>query len=193
MKLGIEFFFTVIKSFGGFTFKLLPNFLLKDELFLSLSATCHGSHRDEEAALEYLDFLDENEPLDRAGMIADDDGRTSLLPSDGGLEISGTEGETEAKSSDLKSLATRVTRAMLGCAFLEVHIEENMFTKFGDVDSIENVLDESVEQEGPLGEPEDEDKVEHKVVEEALVVETLLTGPLPTWTAAMFNHSPGTL
>ena len=47
-----------------------------------LSATCHGSQRDAEAALEYLDFLDENEPLDGAGVISDDDGSAISLPSD---------------------------------------------------------------------------------------------------------------
>ena len=65
-------------------FKFLPKFLLKGELFLSLSATCHRSHRDEEAALEYLDFLDENEQLDGAGLSA------LSRPSDGGLAICGT-------------------------------------------------------------------------------------------------------
>ena len=51
----------------------------------SLSATCHGSHRDAETALEYLDFLEENEPLDGAGVISADDGSAISLPSDGGL------------------------------------------------------------------------------------------------------------
>ena len=37
----------------------------------SLSASCHGSHRNAEAALEYLHFLDENELLDGAGLISD--------------------------------------------------------------------------------------------------------------------------
>ena len=59
-----------------------------------LSATCHGSHRDAEAALELVDFLDEKEPLDDAGVISDDDGSAILLPCDGTLEISGTEGES---------------------------------------------------------------------------------------------------
>ena len=153
----------------------------------SLSATCHGSHRDAEAALEYLDFLDENEPLDGAGLISDDDGSAILLPSDGGLEISSTEGESKAKSSDGKSLMTRVM-AMIRCAFVEVHVEGEMFTKFGDVDVIRNVGNESVEQEGPLG----EGLVEAEVEEEALVAETLLTGTQPTWAAMMLNHSPGT-
>ena len=68
--------------------------------------------------MEYLDFLDKNEPLDSAGLISDDDGRAISLPSDGGLEISDTEGESEAKSSDWKSLTTSVTMAMTRCAFL---------------------------------------------------------------------------
>ena len=42
--------------------------------------------------------------------------------------------------------------AMIRCAFLEVHVEEEMFAEFGDVDSIEDVGNESVEQNGPLGE-----------------------------------------
>ena len=68
--------------------------------------------------MEYLDFLDENELLDGAGMISDDDGSAISLPSDGGLEISGREGESEAKLSDGKCLTTRVTMAMIRCAFL---------------------------------------------------------------------------
>ena len=159
----------------------------------SLSATCHGSHRNAEAALEYLDFLDKNEPLDSAGLISDDDGRAISLPSDGGLEISDTEGESEAKSSDWKSLTTSVTMAMTRCAFLEVHVEVEMFGEFGDVDGIGDVGNESVEQEGPLGEGLVEAEVEHKVEEEALVAETLLTGAQPTWAAMMLNHSPWTL
>ena len=99
-----------------------------------LSATCQGSHRDAEAALEYVDFLDENEPLDGAGVISDDDGSAISLSSDGGLEISGTEGESEAKSRDGKSLTKRVTMAMIRCAFLEVHVEEEMFAEFVDED-----------------------------------------------------------
>ena len=43
--------------------------------------------------------------------------------------------------------------------------------EFGDVDGIEDVGDESVEQEGFLGEA----NAEHKVEEEALVAETLST------------------
>ena len=57
--------------------------------------------------MEFLDFFDEKEQVDGAGAISDDDGSPILLPSDGGLEISGTEGESEAKSSDGKSLTTR--------------------------------------------------------------------------------------
>ena len=34
------------------------------------------------------------------------------------------EGESEAKSSDGKSLTTRVTMVKIRCAFLEVHMEE---------------------------------------------------------------------
>ena len=37
-----------------------------------------------------------------------------------------------------------------------------------------------------------EAEVEHKVEEEALVAETLLTGTQPTWAAMMLNHSLGT-
>ena len=140
-----------------------------------LSATCHRSHRDAEAALEYLDFLDEKKPLDDAGVISDDDGSAILLQCHGRLEISGTEGESEAKSSDGKSLTTRVTKVMIRCAFLEVHVEEEMFAEFGDEDDIEDVEDDSFEQEGPLGEGLGEAEVEHKVEEEALVAETLLT------------------
>ena len=160
-----------------------------------LSATCQGSQRDAEAALEYLDFFDENGPLDGAGVISDDDGSAISLPSDDGLEISGTEGESEAKSRDGMTLTTRVTMAMIRCAFLEVHVEEEMFTEFGDEleDDIENVRDESVEQEGPLGEGLGEEEVEHKIEEEALVAETLLTGMQPAWATMMLNHSPGTL
>ena len=101
-----------------------------------LSATCHGSHRDAEAALEYLDFLDENEPLDGAGVISDDNCSAMSLASDDGLEISSTEGESEAKSNDGKSLTTRVTMAMIRCAFMEVHVEEEIFTEFGEEDDI---------------------------------------------------------
>ena len=138
----------------------------------------------------YLDIFDENEPLDGAGVISGDNGSAISLPSDGGLKISGTEGESEAKSSDGKSLTTKVTMAMIRCAFLEVHVEEEMFAEFGDEDDIE---DESVEQDGQLGEGLGEAEVEHKVEEEALVAETLLTGRQPAWATMMFNHSPGTL
>ena len=85
-------------------------------------------------------------------MISDDDGSAFSLPCDGRLEISGTEGESEAKSSDGKSLTTRVTKVMIRCALLEVHQDEKMFAEFGDEDDIQDVEDESVEQEGPLGE-----------------------------------------
>ena len=135
--------------------------------------------------MEYLDFLDENEPLDGVGVISDDDGCDISLPSDVGREISGTEGESEAKSSDGKSLATRVTMAMIRRAFLEVHVEEELLAEFGDEDDIEDVEDESVEQEGPLGEGLGEAEVEQKVEEEALVAETLLTGTQPAWATMM--------
>ena len=158
-----------------------------------LSASCHRSHGDAEEALEYLKFLDENKPLDGAGVISDDDGSAISLPSDDGLEISGTEVESEAKSRDGKSLTMRVTMAMIRCAFLEVHMEEEMFAEFGDDDDIEDVEDESVEQEGPLGEGLGEAEVEKKVEEEALVAETLLTVTQPVWATMMLNHSPGTL
>ena len=70
---------------------------------------------------------------------------------------------------------------MIRCAFLEVHVEEEMFAEFGDEDDIEDVEDESFEQEGPLGEGLGEAEVEHKVEEEALVAETLLTGTQAAW------------
>ena len=126
-------------------------------------------------------------------MISDDDGSAILLPCDGRLEISGTDCESEAKLSDGKSLTTRVTKVMIRCAFLEAHVEEEMFAEFGDEDDIEDVEDESFEQEGPLGEELREAEVEHKVEEEALVAETLLTGTQAAWATMMLNHSPGTL
>ena len=116
-----------------------------------------------------MDFLDEKEPLDDAGVISDEDGSAISLSCDGRLEISGTEGESEAKLSDGKSLTMRVTKVMIRCAFLEVHVEEEMFAQFGDEDDIEDVEDESFEQEGPLGNGLGEAEVEHKVEEEALV------------------------
>ena len=79
-------------------------------------------------------------------MISDDDGIAISLPCDGRLEISGTEGESEAKSRNGKSLTTRVTKVLIRCAFLEVHVEEEMFAEFGDEDGIEDVEDESFEQ-----------------------------------------------
>ena len=57
--------------------------------------------------------------------------------------ISVDDGESEAKSSDGKSLTTRVTLVMIRCAFLEVHVEEDMLAEFGDEDDIEDVEDES--------------------------------------------------
>ena len=51
--------------------------------------------------------------------------------------------------------------AMIRCAFLEVHVEEEMFVEFGDEDDIDNVEDESVEPEGPLGDGLGEAEVEH--------------------------------
>ena len=183
-------------------FKFLPSscrsFCSKVSCF-PLSATCYGSHRERqpwgeaEAALEYLNFLDKKEPFDGAGGISDDDGSAISLPSDGGLEISGTEGESEAKPSDGKSLTTGVTMAMMRCAFLEVHVEKEMYAEFGNENDVEDVEDESVEQEGPLGEGLGEAEVEHKVGEEALVVETLLTGTQAAWATMMLNHSPGML
>ena len=117
-------------------------------------------------------MLDENEPLDGAGLISDD-GSAISLPSDGRLEISGTGGESEAKLSDGKFLITRVRIAMIRCAFVEVHVEEEMFVEFGDLDVIQDMENESVEQEGPLREGLVEAEVEHNVEEEALVAETL--------------------
>ena len=140
-----------------------------------------------------MDFLDEKEPFDDAGVISDNDGSASSLPCDGRLESSGTEGESEAKSSDGKSLMTRVTKVMIRCAFLEVHVDEEMFAEFGDEDDIEDAEDESFEQEGPLGEGLEEAEVEHKVEEEALDTETLVTRTQAAWATIMLNHSPGTL
>ena len=78
-------------------------------------------------------------------MISDDDGSANLLPCDGRLEISGTEGESEAKSSDGKSLTTRVTMVMIRCASRKgAHRREEMFVEFGDEDDIEDVEEESV-------------------------------------------------
>ena len=125
-------------------------------------------------------------------MISDDDGSAISLPCDDRLEISGTEGESEAKSSDGKSFTTRVTKAMIRCAFLEVHVEEKMFAEFGDEEDIEDVEDESFEQEGPFGGRLGEAEIEHKIEEEALVAETLLTGTQAAWATMMPNHSPGT-
>ena len=48
---------------------------------------------DAEAAFGYLHFVDENEPLDGDGLISDDNGSAISLQIDGGLEISGKEGE----------------------------------------------------------------------------------------------------
>ena len=96
-----------------------------------------------QAALEYLDFLDENELLDGAGVISDANAfAISLL----------TECESEAKSRDGKSLMTTVKMAMIRGAFLEVNVQEEMFAEFGDEEDIEDVEDESAGQEGPLGE-----------------------------------------
>ena len=82
---------------------------------------------------------------------------------------------------------------MTRCAFLEVHVEEEMLAEFGDEDDIEDVEDESFEQEGPLGVGLGEAEVEHKVEEEALVADKLLTGTQAVWETMMLNHSPGTL
>ena len=82
---------------------------------------------------------------------------------------------------------------MIRCAFLEVHVEEEMSAEFGDEDDIEDVEDESFEQEGRFGERLGEAEVEHKVEEEALVAETLLTGTQAALATMMLNHSPGTL
>ena len=82
---------------------------------------------------------------------------------------------------------------MIRCAFLEVHVKEGMFAEFADEDDIEDVDYESFEQEGPLGEGLGEAEVEHKVEEEALVAETLLTGTQSSVATMMLNHSPGAL
>ena len=67
-----------------------------------------------------------------------------------------------------------------------------MFAEFGDMDGIEDPGDESVEQEGPPGDRLVEAEVKHQVEEEALIAETLSAVTQPT-SAAMINHSPGTL
>ena len=126
-------------------------------------------------------------------MISDDDGSAISLPCDGRLEISGTEGESKAKLSDAKFLTTRVTKVMIRCAFLEVHVKEEMFAEFGDEEDIEDVEEESFDQESPLGEGLGEAEVEHQVEEEALVAETLLTRTQAAWATMTLNHSPGTL
>ena len=54
-------------------------FSLSLSLSLPLSATCDGSDRDAEAGLEYLYVLDDNEPLDGAGLISDSNGPFSQL------------------------------------------------------------------------------------------------------------------
>ena len=82
---------------------------------------------------------------------------------------------------------------MIRCAFLEVHVEEEMFEEFGNVDDIEDNGGESVEQEGSLGEELVKTEVEHKIEEEALVRERLLMGTQPKRAAMMLSHSPGTL
>ena len=87
-KLRIE----LSSRFEVFIFKFSPKFRSKVSCF-SLSATCHGSHRDAEAALEDLDFLDDNEQLDGAWLISDNNGSVISLSSHGVLEISDTEGE----------------------------------------------------------------------------------------------------
>ena len=58
---------------------------------------------------------------------------------------------------------------MIRCSFVEVHLEEEMFVEFGDVNSIEDVGDESVQQEGPLGKGLVQAEVKHKVEKDALV------------------------
>ena len=67
LRLLVQFFFTApFSKVGSF----------------SLSANCHGSHKDVEGALEYLDFLDENGPLDTNdgnGLISDDDDSQRLF------------------------------------------------------------------------------------------------------------------
>ena len=52
--------------------------------------------------------------------------------------------------------------AMTRCAFLQVHVEEEMFAEFGAEADIENVEDESAEHERPLGEELGVAEVEHK-------------------------------
>ena len=129
-----------MKSFWGVHVHFLAEMFAQSELFLSPSVLS-WSHRAAEAALEYLDFLDENEQLDGAGLISDDNGTEILLPSDCRLEISGTGGESEAKLNDEKSLTTREMITVFKCAFLEVHLKVEMFAEFGGMDCVEDAGD----------------------------------------------------
>ena len=49
--------------------------------------------------LQYLDLLDEFEPVDGDGLISSYNGSDFSLPSDGDLEIRGGEGESEEKQA----------------------------------------------------------------------------------------------
>ena len=69
-----------------------------------------------------------------------------------GLKLAAQRARAKQNRAMGKSLTTRVTKVMIRCAFLEVRVEEEMFAEFGDEDDIEDVEDESFEQEGPLGE-----------------------------------------
>ena len=144
--------------------------------------------------MEDLHFLDENEPHAGDELISDDDDSAISFPNEDGLEIGGTEGESEAKSSDWKSLTMRVTMAMIRCAFLEVQVEVEMFADFGDMDGIEDAGDEFVEQEGPLGgelcrlRSSTGSRNRTRVGRRNAV-----DGTQPMWAAMMINYSPGTL
>ena len=87
MKFRIELFFTVMKLFWGVHAQVLAK-IFAQRWAASLSERLFTEAIwDAEAALEYLDFLDENEPLDGAWVISDDGGSANSFPSDGGLEI----------------------------------------------------------------------------------------------------------
>ena len=87
-----------------------------------------------------------------------------------------------------KNLATRATTVMLTCACLEVHVEEKMFVDFGDMNCLDDVRNESVEQEKLQG----KELVEAEVEKGAFVAERLSMGTQPTLAEMMLNDSPWT-
>ena len=98
-KLRNELLFALVKSFWGVHIQVLvENFTQR--CAVSLSANCRRSHMAAEAALAYLDFLGENEPLDSDGLSSGDDGSDISLGNDDGPDMSGSEGESDANSDD---------------------------------------------------------------------------------------------